>query len=177
MKFFVICCCALIIILFSFYACSNQPSSAPQVAPQQSANNTGSPAAAPEPEAAVQAAPDQAGYLYEQRDRRDPFVPLILPKKSRQKGEGIKAGFLESYDISEFTLAAIAMKGKEYFALLITPDNKSFTVTRGNVIGMNKGTVKDITKNTLVIVEYTRDYKGELKPRQIILEFHKGEVE
>lgn len=179
MKFFMIYCCALIIILFSFYGCNNQPSSPPiQVAQPQSAKNTGSPAAVPEPEAAaVQAAPEQEGYIYLQRDRRDPFVPLIVPKKSRQKGSGIKAGFLESYDISEFTLSAIARKGREYFALLTTPDNRSFTVNIGNVIGMNKGTVKDITKNTIVLVEYTKDYKGELKPRQFILEFHKGEVE
>lgn len=178
MKFFMIYCCALIIILSSFYGCSNKPSAPPQAAQPQSAINTAGPAAAPQPEvAAVQTAPEQEGYIYQQRDRRDPFVPLIVPKKSRHKGEGIKAGFLESYDISEFTLSAIARKGREYFALLTTPDNRSFTVNIGNVIGMNKGTVKDITKNTIVLVEYTRDYKGELKPRQIILEFHKGEVE
>ena len=176
MKFFIIFQSAVFLVLFSFYGCSSKPSSPPATI-AQNATNTGARYAAPQPETAIKETSVQEGYIYQQRERRDPFIPLIVPKKKVKRGKGAKAGTLESYDITDFRLAAIAEKGKEYFALLTTPDNRSFTVNKGNIIGLNKGKVKDITKNRIILVEYSRDFMGKLKPREIILEFHKGEVE
>lgn len=115
------------------------------------------------------------GYVYEQRNRRDPFMTLIIPSTIKQKAEADKVGTLEGYDLSEFVLAAIAKRGTEYYALLTTPDKRSFTVTKGNVIGLNQGRVEEITEDSIVFVEYSRDYKGDIKPKLIILEFVKGE--
>jgi Tfp pilus assembly protein PilP len=113
------------------------------------------------------------GYVYQPRDRRDPFVSLIVPtKKSQKMGTG-RVGTLESYDISEFRLLAIAEKGEKYFALLATPDNRSFTVRKGTIVGFNKGRVEEITRNKVLIVEYSKDYKGDIHPKQITLEFLK----
>jgi type IV pilus assembly protein PilP len=172
-------CFVLISLLFSSYGCSDQPSAPPaQVAQTQPvAAAPASPTAAVQPEAEVLEVPKPTGYVYERRDRRDPFVPLIVPKKRVEKDKGVKPGTLESYDLSEFKLAAIAKKGKSYLALITTPDNRSFTVVKGMGIGQNKGKVKDITKDKIVLVEYSRDFRGQLKPREIILEFRKGEVE
>ena len=127
------------------------------------------------PEVAVQEAPEEEnrGYVYDPGDRRDPFMPLIVPKKIVKK-TGI-SGTLESYDISDFRLTAIAKKGSEYFALLAAPDNKSYTVKEGSVIGHRKGKVVKITFNVVTIVEYSKDYTGKMKPRQISLKLHKGE--
>jgi Tfp pilus assembly protein PilP len=157
--------------------CSDQPASPPVQAVQQ--QTPASPAAQTDPPAveAVADEPAQEGYVYLQRDRRDPFVPLIVPKKSAQKGDGAKAGTIEGYDLTEFSLSAIAKMGREYYALLTTADNKSFTVRQGARIGLNNGKVKEITRDKVVLVEYSRDFRGELNPRQILLEFHKGEVE
>lgn len=173
MKFYTVFLCTLIVFSFSFYGCSEKPSSPPVKAPKKpGVVNT-----APQPEAVVEVTPEQEGYIYQQRDRRDPFGPLIVPKKKAIKIEGVRAGTLVSYDVSDFKLAAIAQKGGQYFALLTTPDNRSFTVNKGTAIGLYKGKVQEIMKNKIIIVEYSNDYKGEVKPRQIILEFHKGEVE
>lgn len=117
---------------------------------------------------------ENAGYVYEQRGRRDPFSSLVVISKEKKKDDS-KVGTLEGYDISEFVLGAIANEGRKYFALLIAPDNRSFTVEKGSVVGLNRGKVKEITDNKVVMVEYVRDYKNDLKPRQIILELHKGE--
>ncbi len=168
--------CALIFLVL-FYSCKDRPSAPPTHAPQQQGAVTTSQPAAPQPETATEEAPEQEGYVYQQRDRRDPFLPLIMPKKKAVKIEGTRAGNLVSYDIGDFTLAAIAQKGGQYFALLTTPDNRSFTVNKGTAIGLYKGKIQEITKDKIIIIEYSSDYKGELKPRQIILEFHKGEVE
>ena len=125
-------------------------------------------------EEAIRAALKQEGYVYQRRGRRDPFTPLIMPLK-KQKKDKSKIGTIEGYDLNEFALVAIAKKGKEYYALLVTPDNRSFTVREGDIIGMNNGRVKEITSDKIRMVEYIKNYKGELRPRQIILEFHKGE--
>jgi Tfp pilus assembly protein PilP len=118
------------------------------------------------------------GYIYKHKGRRDPFMPLIVPKKEKaKKGSRIATGTLESYDISDFTLVAIAEKRGQYYALLVTPDNRSFTVNEGTVIGLHKGRVEKILSDKVIIIEYSRNYRGELRPRQIVLELHKGEVE
>jgi Tfp pilus assembly protein PilP len=130
----------------------------------------------PKPEAVLKAedSPEQEGYIYEQRGRRDPFSSLIIPSEESKKDDS-KIGTLEGYDLSEFILLAIAQKGSLHYALLATPDNRSFTVNKGNTIGLRNGKVLEITGDMIALVEYTKDYKGEKIPRQIILEFHKGE--
>ncbi len=143
-------------------------------------------ATAPKPAAAVQPAPPQAevaeaepeqqGYIYDRRNRRDPFLALIQPRKVKPV-DTTKPGTLESYGLKEFTLKAIAKMGTQYYALLVTPDNRSFTVFKGNAIGLNDGIVKKITDKKIVLLEYTEEYTGEKVPSEIILEFYKGEGE
>lgn len=130
------------------------------------------------PEAIVQKAPDvkEESYFYEPKGRRDPFVPLVEVKKVGKKVP--TRGTLESYDVVDFELIAVVEKeGRQYYGLVLAPDNKSYTVKEGTVLGLFKGKVKKITANKVVIHEYIKDYKGELKPRQIVLELRKGEVE
>lgn len=172
---FIIMLCVLGII--SIYGCSETPPLPPagSVTPVV-------PAGAPEPVASADApeaddTAEQAGYEYDRRNRRDPFSALISPVRKLQEKDASKLGTLEGYDLGEFRLSAIANKGDRYYALLITPDNRSFTVYKGAVIGLNRGKIKKITDNKVVLVEYTRNYKDELQPREIILEFHKGETD
>lgn len=155
--------------------CSNKP--APPPPKSAKANVTGSETAAPAMTGGAEEKKkedENAGYIYEQRGRRDPFSSLVVISKEKKKDDS-KVGTLEGYDISEFVLGAIANKGRKYFALLVAPDNRSFTVEKGSVVGLNRGKVKEITDNKIVMVEYVRDYKNDLKPRQIILELRKGE--
>ncbi|MEW6599596.1 MAG: pilus assembly protein PilP [Nitrospirota bacterium] len=169
--------CIMIIIVVFFSACGEKPAPPPKKPLKQAPAAEAPQPAASQTEAGVTETPEQAGYVYQQRDRRDPFVPLIVPKKKTAKVQGTRTGNLVSYDIGDFTLAAIASKGDHYYGLLTTPDNRSFIVYKGTPIGLYNGKVEEITKNKIIIVEYSSDFKGELKPRQIILEFHKGEVE
>lgn len=125
--------------------------------------------------AASQETAGEEGYVYQPRDRRDPFMPLIVPKKKAETkltGAG-RLGTLESYDISEFALLAIAKKGDKYYALLVSPDNRSFTVSKGTRIGLNKGRVEEITDNKIVLMEYSKDFRGDTRPKQVTLELLK----
>lgn len=127
----------------------------------------------------VQETPEKesGGYVYDPGDRRDPFMPLILPVEILRKGGKRITGTLESYDIGDFTVIAIAKKESEYYALVNAPDNKAYTVKNGTIIGLRKGKVTNITSNIITIIEYSKDYLGKIKSRQIFLELHKGEVE
>lgn len=169
---------SLIMGIFYLYGCSDDPPLSPfgkatssgvakgvTAEPVVSASETG-----------IDKTAVQAGYIYDRRNRKDPFSPLISPVRKLKEKDASKLGTLEGYDLGEFRLSAIANRGSQYFALLITPDNRSFTVNKGTRIGLNRGKIKKISSNEVVLVEYTRNYKGDLKPREIILEFHKGET-
>ncbi len=120
---------------------------------------------------------ESGGYVYDPGVRRDPFMPLVLPEEILRKGGKRITGTLESYDISDFTLTAIAKKESEYYALVTAPDNKAYTVKEGTIIGLRKGKVTKITSNIITMIEYSKDYLGKIKSRQIFLELHKGGVE
>lgn len=165
----------LLFAFFAFYGCESKPPlSQAKRAVRSPAQTSPVNAVPPIPIEELQE-PDQKGYIYDQRGRRDPFVPLIIRKASLPKKKNAKLGTIESYDLTEFSLAAIITKAGRNFALIVTPDNRSFTVSEGDVIGLNNGMVKEITDNRIVMVEYSKDYRGNLKPREIILEFHKGD--
>ncbi|MBC8413310.1 MAG: pilus assembly protein PilP [Nitrospira sp.] len=117
----------------------------------------------------------EEGYVYDRRDRRDPFIPLIVPSESVLPTDDKKIGTIESYDITDFSLAAIAKKGGQYYALIISPDNKSFTILEGDVIGRSQGRVEEITAQQVTLLEYSKDYRGNLRPVRVNLEFQKGE--
>lgn len=114
-------------------------------------------------------------YMYSRANRRDPFKPLIAVAVTPAGEIKRPTGTLESYDISDFEVLAIAKKGDQFFALLQSQDNKSFSVQEGATIGLNDGKITAITLDKVVTSEEYIDPFGKTKTRQIILELHKGE--
>lgn len=133
------------------------------------------PAAATAEKAAPESAKaPQEEVAYDARGRRDPFLALIqLSKEKPKKKAG--ASPIESYGIDELRLLAIAWDKDKYYALIILPDKKTYTITEGMTMGLLGGKVEKITNNTVLIREYIKDYKGDTKPRDSILKLHKGE--
>jgi Tfp pilus assembly protein PilP len=158
----------------AFYGCSDDSATPVKKAVKPVVKGAVVAPAVPPVEAAPEKESEQEGYVYDRRGRRDPFSSLIIPSAKSSKDDS-KMGTLEGYDLSEFVLLAIAIKGEQIYALLATPDNRSFTVNRGDTVGLNNGKVMEITRDMVALVEHTVNYKGEKLPRQIILEFHKGE--
>lgn len=122
-----------------------------------------------------------ADLTYHSGERRDPFIPLIAvtsgPGSGKKKTPRV-LGTLESYDIPDFKVIAIIKKGEEgFYASLLAPDNKSFVVKEGTVIGLNGGRITAIDQDRMVVVEYIEDYKGNKVPRQVTLELYEGGVE
>ena len=115
-------------------------------------------------------------YLYDSKGRRDPFLSLVtIVKQKPAKKKG--ATPIESFDLEEIKLLAIARDKNKYYALIMLPDRKTFTITEGMILGLQGGKVEKITENVVTITEYVKDYRGNIKPKDTVLKLHKGEEE
>jgi type IV pilus assembly protein PilP len=113
-------------------------------------------------------------YIYDPKGRRDPFLSLVQvakPRTERKKG----ASPIENYDVDEIKIIAIAWDSQQYYALITLPDNKSYTIRRGMTLGLNNGKVAEITKDTMLISEQVKDYKGQTKTKDTTLRLRKEE--
>ncbi len=114
--------------------------------------------------------------VYDAKGKRDPFLSLVeITKQKPVKKKG--ASPFESYDVDEIKLLAIASSKEKYYALIRLPDKKNYTITEGMTLGLQGGKVEKITKDSVIIREYIKDYRGEIKPRDAILKLHKGDEE
>ena len=163
----------IITLLFSFHlsGCSKEPAS-PQA---KGAKNVKKQVQVQAPLTEIPRL-EEYGYTYDSKGRPDPFASLIAAPKEKEK-RGRVTGTLEGYDVSDFKLIAIAEKEGQYYALLLSFDNKAFTVREGTVLGLHKGKVKKITSDRVIIVEYLKDYRGKTKSREMVLKLQKGKEE
>ena len=111
-------------------------------------------------------------YNYDAKDRRDPFVSLVAVAKEKPFRKK-KANPVENYDVDEIKLIAVAWDSQQYYALVTLPDKKSYTVKKGMTLGIYGGKVREITRDTLVITEQIKDYKGQMKTKDTILKLRK----
>jgi len=122
----------------------------------------------------TEAKPAQA-YTYNPAGRRDPFTPIIV--KESNKGRQGDRPPLERYSINEFKLTGIVWGGFGYNAMLEGPDGKGYFVRVGTIVGPNRGVVKKITQNTMVIEEKFKTYTGETERKEIVVELRKKQEE
>lgn len=139
-------------------------------------------AAKPQPAAPVQQAAlpaeikvEKEVYAYEPKDRRDPFTSLVEVKPTGPRKVVKGASPIESFDVEEIKLIAIAWDRKQSYAMVTLPDNKSFTLRKGMTLGLYGGKVSEITPDSVIITEQVKDYKGQLKTKDTILKLRKEE--
>lgn len=100
-------------------------------------------------------------FIYEDRDRRDPFMPILPSRQSY--GDGMKgpSGLLQ-YDLGQLTLKAIAWNSTNPKALIRDPKNNVYTVQVKDAIGRNNGYVETIREGEVIVIE-SRQLKGGKK--------------
>lgn len=108
-----------------------------------------------------------SSYEYNPLGRRDPFKSLIVKKEAEEKKKG--ATPLEQDELNILRLTAIVWSGAEYHALITLPDGKSYTVKKGMRLGLDGGVIHDITKDSVIVRQYSKDKKSTLKPKDTIL--------
>jgi len=111
-------------------------------------------------------------YDYNAAGRRDPFLSLISVAKERpHKKRGATA--IENFDIDEIKLTAIVWDSHQYYALVTLPDNKSYTIKKGMTLGLYGGKVEEITKDSVLIREHIKDYRGQMITKDTTLKLRK----
>ena len=118
--------------------------------------------------------PSAKFYAYDSLGKRDPFLSLVeFAKRRPPKKKG--ASPIESFSVEEIKLLAIASDKDENYALILLPNKKSFTIKKGMVLGLEGGKVEEISAEKVVIREYEKDFRGNIKPKDTVLKLHKGE--
>ncbi len=111
-------------------------------------------------------------YEYNSKGRRDPFATLIIKTEAgKKKG----ATPIESYEVAEFKLTAILWDASGFYALVSTPDGKNFTLKEGTIIGLHGGKIYKITRDSVIIREVLKDYRGIAMPKDTVLKLHREE--
>jgi type IV pilus assembly protein PilP len=171
-----------ILALIIFFAgaigagCSDQapapPAPAPAASPVQKQAIVSAPTKTDVPKAAEPSAPV---YSYNAANRIDPFAPII--EKDAKKAKAGDRPPLERYNITEMKLTGIVWGGFGYNAMIEGPDGKGYFVRTGTIIGPNRGVIKKITKDAIVIVEKFKTFTGETDSKEIIVELRKPQEE
>lgn len=161
--------CAAVISL----GCSESPKAPPtQPAPSQ-------PAAQPiAPQQTKPEIPSDTGkgkievkYTYAPGGRRDPFAPIIA--REEKKEQRATALPLERYAVTDFKLSGIVWGGFGYNAMLEGPDGKGYFVRVGTVLGQNRGVIRKITKDSLIVEETFKNYMGVTERKEITITLRK----
>jgi Tfp pilus assembly protein PilP len=84
-------------------------------------------------------APTTPEYVYETKNRRDPFRPLIQPKKVEAKGTTKPKSEREGLQVAELKLAGIVWERSGAYALVETPTGKGYVLRVNDRIGEDFG--------------------------------------
>ncbi len=154
-------------VIVIFAGCKNKVSPAKPAAPQPKAV-----VSLPPPLTKEELKAEKEVYAYDQKGRRDPFMSLVQITKEKPKRVAGKKP-IENFDVDEIKLVAILWDSRQYYALITLPDNKSYTIRKGMTVGLYGGKVEDITKDTVLIREHLKDYRGQPKTKDTILKLRK----
>ena len=170
---------SLTFITFSLVATLAHAQAAPAAAPAQAAP-AGAPAAAPAqtPAAATPAAqtPSQTvaekaesaaepqGFNYDPEGRRDPFISLTR-RGIDARNAGPKAAGLGGLGTSEVSLRGVLTSEGAFVGILQGADSKNYIVRVGD--RLSDGTVRSITRDSMVILQQVNDPLSLEKQREV----------
>ena len=107
-------------------------------------------------------------YFYDPTNLTDPFKSFIakmeeVEEKKRQKPKT----YLETLELSQLALIAIIIGPKGRWAMVREAKGTGHIIKEGTPIGTNGGVVYEINDKAVIIREEYKDFKGELKYRDI----------
>ncbi len=98
-------------------------------------------------------------------------MPLIVKEEKKVRTSELPP--LERYNINEFKLTGIVWGGFGYNAIFEGPDGKGYFLRVGTIVGPNRGVVKKITQNSVVIEEKYKTFSGETQRKEIVVELQR----
>ena len=109
-----------------------------------------------------------AGTEYPYYLKRDPFQTFLYTQKHITS---FKAGELPllQYSISSLRVVGIMNRRGKYFAMVQTPDNRSYIITTGSLVGVNRARVVSINGNKVILVERTYNILGQMRSAKVVM--------
>lgn len=138
-------------------------------APRESKATTagsGTPEVAPQGQAdGASEDPGIALPTYDARAHRDPFEPPRLNATADARTP------LQTYQLGQLKLVGVVAQPPEgYRAMVEDSAGLGYIITTGTPIGSSGGVVRSIEPRRVVIEESTRDFYGDVKPKQVVME-------
>jgi Tfp pilus assembly protein PilP len=115
-------------------------------------------------------------YAYETKGRRDPFRPLILPKKAEAPRPVRPKSDREALQVNELKLAGIIWERRGAYALVETPTGKGYVLRVNDRIGEDFGArVAKITPEAITFEVKSLTPGSEAQARLVELRLKKEE--
>ena len=107
----------------------------------------------------------EAPTSYDVTAHRDPFEPPRLSGSVNARTP------LENYQLGQLKLVGVVAQSAEgYRAMVEDSAGLGYIITTGTPIGSSGGVVRSIEPRRVVIEESTRDFYGEVKPKEVVME-------
>ncbi len=111
---------------------------------------------------------ESAKYFYDPTGKVDPFRSFIaeqeeLAEKQRRRPKT----YLETLDLSQLELIAVIVGPSGNYAMVRDSKGIGHVITKGTAIGTEGGVVDRITDREVVITEDYRDFRGNVKQKEI----------
>lgn len=114
---------------------------------------------------------EEAKFVYDPTNKRDPFAPFNFAPPVQLTGNTP----LERYPLEQLSYTAFAF-GDEPAAIVETPDAKGFRIKKGMKIGTNNGEVVEILADKILILETETGIDGTVKHRSVELNMRKKAI-
>ena len=112
-------------------------------------------------------------HIYNPQGKPDPFQPFLRESAAGKGAEGACTTPLECMDLGQLSLTAVVSEsGGRMVAMVQDASGKGYVIKKGIRIGYNKGVVKDILPDRVVVEEESEDMRGQPLVRERILPLH-----
>jgi Tfp pilus assembly protein PilP len=110
-------------------------------------------------------------FVYDMRDRRDPFRSTFWSKPEKQAPRGP----LEQYELGQLSVSAIVWETNRPRALVTDPGGMAFVVREGSRVGKNDGLVIHIGDNLVLVKETYIDFAGEQTTKDVEMRIRRSQ--
>ncbi|MDY0397637.1 pilus assembly protein PilP [Desulfuromonas thiophila] len=148
-----------IVLLVLLTACQDAPPQPARPVQTRTRAVAQKPPARPEPQMEKTPETQPPEFSYQARDRRDPFVSLLTIREPEEDSDEPLTP-LQNFGLKELRLIAVILGKGEARAMVLAPDKKAYTLTKGVKVGRNKGEVTAIQDEEVIIEERFRDFSG-----------------
>ncbi len=119
-----------------------------------------------------QAKKHQSSLVYPYFLKRNPFQTFLYTKKPSVSFKVGEIPLLQ-YSLSSLKIVGIMERRGKYFAMIQTPDNRSYIVTVGSIIGVGRARITSINDNMINLVENTYNALGQMRAVNVVMRITK----